>query len=287
MSQILEVYSLHYRAVQHSFILHYCSFSIHFYSRHVNNYGTISSDFTAVNAAIGLYAFCSSFGHIKQHIISRDFLNDSGAAVSEGIVPGGGSALLYCQGLGSFGGWLPADRNCKREFLFFEFGAVGDRHDIYGSKSIPRLISLPVTFFVSQVRRSWRSDQLEWDGFGHSSTSQDWNLNGLENGWIANLMNAFPGTDSYRIPWLQFFCRDLWVNFPKLNWAPGGTTSKKKWPTPPTLSKHSRHSLHSDLGPGQLWPKRGQGRCGGFGRRHGWRRQQNQTEANTTSNAGG
>lgn len=95
---------LHYRAVQHSFILHYFSFSIHFYSRHVNNYCTISSDFTAVNAAIGLYAFCSSFGHIKQHIISRDFLNDSGAAVSEGIVPGGGSALLYCQGLGSFGG---------------------------------------------------------------------------------------------------------------------------------------------------------------------------------------
>lgn len=143
-------------------------------------------------------------------------------------MPGGGSALLYCHGLGSFGGWLPADRNCKREFLFFEFGDVGDRHDIYGSKSIPRLISLPVTFFVSQVRRSWRSDQLEWDGFGHSSTSQDWNLNGLENGWIANLMNAFPGTDSYRIPWLQFFCRDLWVNFPKLNWASGGTTSKKK-----------------------------------------------------------
>ena len=175
----------------------------------------------------------------------------------------------------------------KGSFFFFEFGAVGDRHDIYGSKSIPRLISLPVTLFVSQVPRSWRSDQLEWDGFGHSSTSQDWNLNGLENGWIANLMNAFPGTDSYRIPWLQFFCRDLWVNFPKLNWAPGGTTSKKKWPTPPTLSKHSRHSLHSDLGPGQLWPKRGQGRCGGFGRRHGWRRQQNQTEANTTSNARG
>lgn len=142
-------------------------------------------------------------------------------------MPGGGSALLYCHGLGSFGGWLPADRNCKREFLFFEFGDVGDRHDIYGSKSIPRLISLPVTFFVSQVRRSWRSDQLEWDGFGHSSTSQDWNLNGLENGWIANLMNAFPGTDSYRIPWLQFFCRDLWVNFPKLNWASGGTSKKK------------------------------------------------------------
>ena len=56
----------------------------------------------------------------------------------------------------------------------------------------------------SQVRRSWRPDQLEWDGFSH------WNWNGLENWWIANLLNAFPATDNYRIP-LQSQLRVGWI----------------------------------------------------------------------------
>ena len=34
-------------------------------------------------------------------------------------MPGGGSALLYCRGLGSFACRLPAARNCKRELVFF------------------------------------------------------------------------------------------------------------------------------------------------------------------------